>query len=82
MRWRTKKNQRRQRQKRMKGSPGPVYVFYDLRMMKKRKVCRSKMQYQAPLGGHNVYSSGVEAPAAPGSHAALKNHKLSTWEHL
>lgn len=66
----------------MKESPGPVSAFYDLRTLMKRKVYRSMMQCQAPMGCHNVYNSGVEAPAAPESHAAWKNHKLSTWVHL
>lgn len=66
----------------MKESPGLVSAFYDLRTMKTRKVYRSMMECQAPMGGHIVYNSGVEAPAAPESHAALKNHRLSTWVHL
>lgn len=46
------------------------------------KVYRSMMQCQAPVGGHNAYSSGAVVPAAPESHAAWKNHRQSTWVHL
>lgn len=36
------------------------------------------MQCQTPVGGHSVNSSGAMEPAAPESHAVLKNHMLST----
>lgn len=74
---------RTQKKRRKEGSPGPAFVFSDLRKMRRRRrrVYRSKMQGLAPLGGHSVYKDGARALAALESHAVWKNHRLSTWVH-